>query len=228
MAAPTWVAAGTKTQKPTNSGTTSSVAPPAGHATNDLLVIVANPFSGVTLSTPSGWTLLGDSGSWASGHRSYLYWKLATSSSEPSVTLTTSAGAYNDSQMYAFRGVDTTTPIDAATVYGTVATGGAANVSVPALTTVTNDALLVDIGLDTGSFTWDTPPAGATERVETGIYIVKFVVATETKTTAGTEAADIYAREIAAGSDARVAAFAIRPAGGAGGPVFVPRVIAYA
>ena len=62
--------------------------------------------------------------------------------------------------------------------------------------------------MDIGAGTWTTPPTGATQRVETGVYIVKFVVATEPKATHGTEATDNYTRTNS--TVARIGVFAVR------------------
>lgn len=206
MAAPTWVASGSIVQ--TTSGTSFSVSPPS-HATGDLLVIVATVYNTITLATPSGWTLLADSGQWGGGRESYVFYKLAASGSEPAVTLTASGSGFKDGQMICFRGINLSTPIDAAAIWGTAVS--TASVPVPAITTVTNDALMVSIGVDLGSngSSWSAAPAGVTIRSTTAsLNLASFVVGTETKTTAGTEATDNYTHP---GTNARVVVFAIRP-----------------
>jgi PKD repeat protein len=212
VAAPSFRAAGTQTNS--SSGTSISVPAPSGHQAGDLLILVVAPFVTFVDSTPSGWTLMSDSLAWGgsspdSGYRTFVYRKFAASSSEPNVTITLNSSNFANGQMFAIQGdIDTGTPIDVAVSYGAVDTD--TTIPTPAVTTATNSALVVYIGQDQGGNTWTTPPTGATQRVETTVFITKTIWADFNKTTAGTVAADNYTRGATSGH-ARVLAFAVRP-----------------
>jgi hypothetical protein len=226
MANPTFRAAGTQQN---GSGTTISVPPPAGHQTGDLLILFGNAFAGspATMTTPSGWTLFasasGDSGAWAGGNfRTYVWWKLATSSSEPNVSVVQSVSSLPQGQMFAVQGtIDQTTPIDVSQGWGSVTTGTTA--SNAALTTVTDNALVVYLGVDTTSGTWSSPPNGATKQSQSALHAVEFIWCDFTKTPAGAVSSGTTTR--ANGGNARVFEFAVRPAGGGGGATFIPQII---
>lgn len=224
MANPTLRAAGTQAN---GSGTTVSVPPPAGHQTGDLLILVGVPWDTATMTTPSGWTLMtnGDSGAWGTSnrYRTYIFWKLATSSSEPNVTLTQSLSGFPQGQMIAVQGtIDQTTPVD--TAPGWAAVDSDTTIPTLAITTVTDNALIVYIGQDTAPNLWGPPPSGATQRFETSVYVTKTAWADLTKTPAGTKAADNYTRGGTAGFG-RVFAFAVRPAAAAAASTFVPQIV---
>jgi hypothetical protein len=213
-------------QADSTNGGTISVAPPAGHQAGDLLVLSMSAYgSGGSVSTPSGWTPLasGASGSWgpASNYSEYVYWKLATSSSEPSVS--TGASGYSQGQIFVVTGsIDQTTPIDVSVGWGTPS-GNGTLVPSPAITTVTDQALIVYLGQDSSNVAWNTPPSGATERFESpGMNLTHTVWADFNKTPVGSKGTDNYAR--ASGGDARIFAFAVRPAAAAVS-TFVPQIM---
>jgi hypothetical protein len=91
---------------------TVTVPIPAGHQTNDLiLMFIGQDGGGTNITTAaSGWNLIG-SQSAAQGQRSVVYWKLATSSNEPDVDW---SGANDEWCVYAVvvRGVNTSNPIN--------------------------------------------------------------------------------------------------------------------
>lgn len=106
------------TKKNQSAVSTSTANLPAGYAAGDLLILVASGFiSGgtQTFNTPAGWTLLGSKINWGSVN-TYLWYKLAASSSEtaPAVAFSGGGSGFIETQVYAYTGVNQTTPIDAA------------------------------------------------------------------------------------------------------------------
>lgn len=221
-----FVAAGSASSLGSANTTGPSVGVPSGHQADDILILAIGNFRTVgaaaTPDTPSGWNSLASNAYADTRLRTTFFWRRATSGSESAVTPTSATSVIWENRMYAWRGVDTGTAIDAAAVLGSVNT--TANVPTPAITTATNNALIVFIGEDQIGNAWNTPPAGATERHEFNPAVVfKFVVADKTKATAGTESADVYARTLGAATDARINAFAFREASAAA--AFVPRIM---
>jgi len=223
-----WRSVGTYVSRSGVNTNTVTVPQPAGHQAGDLLLLVAGTFNsttGATINTPSGWTLLAAGGPYNSnvGAGNYyvaVFYKIAASSSEASVSMTTSAASYLDCQITAFSGGDGTTPIDANTTWQR---GGVSSTTFPfqAITTLTNNALLVYLAGDFDGSAYNTPPTGATERSESTTFAVKFIVATETKTSAGTEAADSYTKASGADGGSGIV-IALREAGASAAPLTRP------
>lgn len=96
-----------------------------------MLAIVQVQGSGTTVATPSGWTLINQST--GTSQRVYAFWKFA--SSEPaSLSWTASASGKHAVYLEVWTGVDTTTPIDGATLGSAVASVGAgATVTMPSV-----------------------------------------------------------------------------------------------
>jgi PKD repeat protein len=204
-------AAGSKTDG--SSVTTISVPPPAGHQAGDLLVLFATSWaspSGTTIATPSGWTALGgDSGSWGASarFRTYVFYKIAASSSEPNVSVVQAASGFPEAVIYAYRDVDQTTPVEAASW---AASGSAVSLfPASAVTTTVNNALVAYLGLWTSSVADGAPPNSATQNYKSGLFNTVFRESDVVKATAGTLAAGNWT--LGSSSTGIVFAFAIRP-----------------
>ncbi len=151
---------------PDNSLDGISINVPTGTTTNDVMLaaISVRP-STTTITAPAGWTLINRVNQAAGNSNSQAtYYRVATST-EPTayvwafsgVAITGTAGG-----IITYRGVDTTSPIDASggntTVSGTSHTANSIN------TTVAN-TMIVSTHSFSSSETW-TPPAGMTEQVD--------------------------------------------------------------
>jgi hypothetical protein len=173
-----FVAAGVATSNSTAIGTDGlSIAVPTGYAADDLLLLVShrNDNNGV-FDVPSGWTRLDaltvteDSDA---DMQSFVAWKKSTAS-ESAVTIThtdTTAEQWLGI-MLAYRGVDTTTPIDVTPTashesYIVNCTNPYSDV-MPPITTSTDGAMVVTIMCSTSGssdFGTDVPPTGYATRL---------------------------------------------------------------
>lgn len=140
MALPTFVSVGTQV----NATTGISVAWPGTYADGDLgLLVVESANQSVT--TPSGWTQVTGSpqgtgtGGVAGGVRCMVFYKFA-SGVEANVSVSDS-GDHTIGQIFVFRGVDSTTPINAGA--GSVQSSAATSWTLPGVTTTVNDCLIV-------------------------------------------------------------------------------------
>ncbi len=155
----TFVAAGTKNDAAAAASCTPGL--PAGLALNDYMVMAASTFTAVGITTPAGWTSLIHTA--ATGADDYLFGKLAGSSeSAPTVSRVSGTG-FIEAQIWAYRGVDTSTPIDAAAVAGSVAPTSN-TCTQPNITTATANALVTYAAASQLTGTWSTP-SGETLRV---------------------------------------------------------------
>jgi len=224
-----WRSSGTVASRSSDNTSALTVTQPAGHQAGDILILIAFSYHGAgaaTINTPAGWTLISASAAWANSNTSKCaaFYKIAASSSEPSVSVSTATTSFMDCQISAFSGADGTTPIDANTSW---VTSGASSTSFTcqAITTVTNNALLVYFICDNDGATYGTPPTGVTERAESGPTFTgfDFVVATKTKTPAGSESSGTYTKTTGPnGGIGIVVALAIA---GGGGAAFVPQTL---
>lgn len=145
-------------------------------------------------------------------------WKLMGGTPDTSVSINGSGTTTNGSAavVHVWRGVDQTTPLDAATTSITGTNAVAPNS--PAITTVTDGAVVLSAGLWTGAAadTSVTAPAGYTNQVDISIdpgSAVIAAVASKLIATAGTEDAAVWTGVTSSTSDSWAAvALAIRPA----------------
>lgn len=131
---------GSTTQDPTAATTTLSSAMPAGVAAGDFVLFVALTNTTTIPAAPSGYTQVTTAANSTIGLG--VWYKFATSSSEPAPSTTQSAFRATSATLV-FRGVDSTTPIDVAA--GTSTTGTTA-VAVPARTPLATGAWDIAIG----------------------------------------------------------------------------------
>jgi len=166
MAAPTYVASGGIVKSV--SGASVDCPVPAGHATNDIFLLEVTGDRAGSLTTPTGWTQVSASpqtntadATNITDHKPYLYWRRASSGSETSTTLNTSAldaGGYTVARMHAFRGCLTSAdPINAAA--GSTTNSSADPGICADLTTTTPSTMVVIFaahGVDTTSPNFNT------------------------------------------------------------------------
>jgi RHS repeat-associated protein len=163
---------GTKTSNGT--GASTPLALPTGTTANDQVVVADTVNNGLTLTTPSGYTLIGDysTGSGSSYLQTAIY-RHTIQAGDSSVTFTQSASGQHSIVLAVYRGVNPTNPIDALT---SATASAATTVTAPGLTPAQpGDQLLYFAGsLTTAAANWTFPAAFNT---------VKAVSSTTTNTT---------------------------------------------
>lgn len=142
----------------TASATSLACNVPTGTTSGDLLVAVMT--QGVTGPVPdqTGWTLVAKAsqGTTPTG----MWYRWGTASEPASYTFTASALGRITVSLHRLAGVDATTPLDVAAV--TAVSGATLTLTIPSITTVTADALvLYDASVQTTAATV-TPPASVT------------------------------------------------------------------
>jgi hypothetical protein len=108
-----------------------SVAWPPGHAAGDVGVLFVENATGETSASPSGWTPIFSGISDTTSNFSAFY-RIATSSAEAAASVPDS-GNHQVGRIFAFRGVDQTTPLGATT--NSTKTASNTSVTFPTLTT---------------------------------------------------------------------------------------------
>ncbi len=147
-----------------NTGTSIALTLPT-HATDDFAVIYAygdRTSANISISVATGWTELVDENHTAGrARRNGIFYKKLTSASETNPTVSFSVSDDYSALVMVFRGVDTTTPLDATYTSG----NGTDTLSptAPAITTVTNNAaVLTFCGLTHSELTAYGAPSGYT------------------------------------------------------------------
>lgn len=143
--------------------TTVSVPVPSGVVAKDLLVASIDVRGQPTITAPTGWTLARrDSGT--TTMQKATYWRVATAS-EVTPTWRFSSAQSAVASMLVYRGVRTTTPIEASAGRVDLSTR---LVTAPSVTAVSDNAMVVGLfGVPTRSTF--TPPAGTRERTDLAI-----------------------------------------------------------
>lgn len=191
---------------------TVTLPKPSDAVTGDVLVASFSLGATVTVTAPTGWTLLESSKQ--SGINVYLYWhRLAAGETATSWDWALSTATTWGGNMQAFGGVHATTPIDVTPVAATFTTSTTASYPVT-ITTATNGAMLVTtLGANTGGASLTpTVPTGFTNDVtaNTGFASGKAnAYAHALKTTAGS---GTYTWTISSGRAGGVVIAALRPA----------------
>src|SRR5262245_32483467 len=103
----------------TTSGTSVSVAMPTGHAAGDLLIISAHGQGSYTVNTPASWTQIDQKNTYNFDKQSALFYRVATGSGMPNVTVSISATGSLSACCFSFKDVDAA-PIDASTTFSAV------------------------------------------------------------------------------------------------------------
>jgi hypothetical protein len=132
-----------------DSNNTDAVALTLGtHTTNDIIIQFAGGWdaltSGITWSTPSGYTLLADhTATPGSDPTIYVWYKIATSGSETYQTTVPNTACKHAAGVVVFRGVDTTTPFDGVTPTETSVNNDTLNAHAPITPATANGAILL-------------------------------------------------------------------------------------
>ncbi|MBN3498321.1 discoidin domain-containing protein [Arthrobacter pascens] len=181
----TVTAVSSTTANATTASTTVALTKPAGATAGDVLVASFTADKNPTVAVPAGWTAIVNGLSISSGARVFAYYRVVGSADPATYTWTLSTAVKWGAGVTAYRGVDTTTPLDSAVATAVSTTYRATSIAVPSVTTASNGAMLVGgLGFDS-STPGTTPPTGWTERWETvaGGQIAE--QADRTQTTAG-------------------------------------------
>lgn len=130
-----------------NAANSIGVTIPASAQAGDFMVIaVAQTMNAATVfNAVSGWTKQGEQRAGAAAHTLAIYTRLAQAGDAGSTVTVTSTQTENMAiQVRVFSGVNQTTPLDAAVVFGEVATAGTSG-SAPAVTVATGGAMVVAV-----------------------------------------------------------------------------------
>ena len=126
----------------TNAGTaTLQISVPSGRQANDLLLATVTVAGGQTVTAPAGWTLVRSDAS-ASALRQAVFYRVAAGSEPASYTFSLSGARTAGGGMALYRGVSTTTPIEANS--GRIGGSGTQVITSP-VTTLTPNAAVVAI-----------------------------------------------------------------------------------
>ncbi len=137
-----------------------------------------------TITTPTGYTLIeGGTGTTATSVRYNASYKFMTSTPDTALTLSNLAGE-DHTVVTVWRNVDTTTPMD---VTDTRAEGTTGNPNPPAITTVTNNAMIVAVLFEDDITGTPTPPSGYTLAGFQSVTFGAVAQAYRSQTNAGTE-----------------------------------------
>jgi uncharacterized protein DUF6701 len=151
------------TPDPALEGITINV--PGGTITDDFMVaaISVRP-SSITITPPSGWTLLIRTDQGTNSNSQAIYHRVATATEPTSYTWIFGNGAITGTAggIVTYRGVDTSSPIDA--FAGNVTANGTSHTANSINTTVAN-AMVISTHSFRSAETW-TPPTGMTEEVD--------------------------------------------------------------
>lgn len=133
-----------------------SVDAPAGIAANDILLLVYFGRDSVSPTVGNGYTLKQSAG--GSNRRSRVFWK-RTNGTESATTVTHTAGDAALAAILAFRGCPTTgDPFDSAS--GGQSSASSGSVSVPTLTTASDNAYVLMVAGSVVQSTWSIAAAG--------------------------------------------------------------------
>jgi hypothetical protein len=135
---------------------------PAGTAQDDVLLAQVAVGGNITITAPSGWTLISRTNN-GTALTQAVYWRLAGTSNPASATWTFSASGRTVGTMAAYRGVD---PISLINVYSARNNASATSVTAGSVTpTVTGVRLVGLFSVAHGNATY-TPPASMDERAD--------------------------------------------------------------
>lgn len=160
MAFPTFVASSTDVAvQPAGGGGYGIMSKPAGVVTDDYLffVVTVGAGAGNTITPPSGFTLIQSqpAGSFSSGI--YIYGKVAGSSEPSTYTVNQTQNNAGRAKMYAYRGGNTTSPINVSSISGVQ--GSVSTVALPNLTTIVAETVYIGVGFE---YNGRTPVLSAT------------------------------------------------------------------
>lgn len=178
------------------------VSYPSGVAAGDVALMAVTLPKGTTVTTPTGWSVLGtySNGNLVGSNATVEVLDHTLTGGESSVSVAFSAATANTVDLAVYRGADLDTPVDATS--NTVTNAGT-SLPLPAVTTTLgNDVLVALAGQDgQSSATW-TPPTGMTSRSTLAEGAVSAVFADSTQATpgsSGTQTATLSASSALAG-----------------------------
>lgn len=146
--------------------TATSVTPsePTGAAQNDIFVAILTVGWNSTIADPSGWTT--EHTRALNGQFNALSAWIQRGASAPDLTFTSSASKYMDCVVGAFRGIDTSSPLDSVSASGGASTSGADHPDPPVTTAVGSNTMAVCLGTNWLGITGD--PSGYTRVIPSG------------------------------------------------------------
>lgn len=144
---------------------------PAGSAPGDVLVAsITTDLNPSMASVPAGWTplvnALSINSSATSGARAFAYYRVVGSSDPSTYAWTLSSAAKWGGGITAYRGVNTSSPLDSPVVTAVDSTYGATSVSAGSITTASDGAMLIGGAACDCAAPVFSPPTGWTERWE--------------------------------------------------------------
>lgn len=140
-----------------------AISVPAGIAVGDLLLaqVAVRGGTGTTVTPPAGWTLV-TSGDSTTNLKQSIYYRLVDGTEPASYTFSFSSNQRAAAGMIAYRGVDTSAPVN---VFSTRVNASSTSVTTTAVTTTVSDTMIVGL-FATATVSSFTPPAGMTERYD--------------------------------------------------------------
>ena len=174
---------GTASAGDAGTATSTTVTLPAGITVNDQILVAITTQSDLTVTTPSGYTVVG---TYPAGTASKtIVYRRTAAGSETSVTLSYSGLRQKSIVAAVYRGVDPTNPIDVSSSASAV---NATSVTAPSVTTTAvNDRLVLFGGANGNALpvTWNAP-AGMTDQVHySGLPLSAAALADQTLGAAG-------------------------------------------
>src|SRR5207302_828930 len=174
---------GTASAGDAGTATSTTVTLPAGITVNDQILVAITTQSDLTVTTPSGYTVVG---TYPAGTASKtIVYRRTAAGSETSVTLSYSGLRQKSIVAAVYRGVDPTNPIDVSSSASAV---NATSVTAPSVTTTAvNDRLVLFEGANGNALpvTWNAP-AGMTDQVHySGLPLSAAALADQTLGAAG-------------------------------------------
>ena len=196
-----------------DTGSTLVINVPTGTVNDDMILLGVVTRSANTVTTPTGFTLVGSalSDTVSSSARLYVYQR--TAASEPaSYTVTLSGAQAAAAAMASYSGAAS---VDAS--LGTIDTAGDTSLTADAITTTVADTMIVYFGSVNGSASVGdiTPPTAMTERGEiesTGTRLLRLEIADVAQAASGTTGAKTATIAAAPGGDEACYLVALAPA----------------
>lgn len=164
-------------------GSADSVTLPSSTQAGDVILAVVTTTGGATAATPSGYTL---AGTYTTGNATQTVFTKVATSTDSTLRVTISPGASNSATMVGvYRGVNTSSPIDAITSAG----GTGTSLTLPSLTTTgASDRLVLAAGAYTSSMSYASAftPAAPLSAEQTSVeQWAAAALASQTLTAAG-------------------------------------------
>ena len=163
----TVTAVSSTTANAATASTAVALPKPSGATAGDVLVASFTADKNPTAAGPGGLDRDRQRALISSGARVFAYYRVVGSADPATYSWTLSTAVKWGGGMTAYRGVDTTTPLDSAVATAVNTSYTATSIAVPSVTTASNGAMLIGgLGFDSSNPA-ATPPTGWTERWET-------------------------------------------------------------